>query len=146
MVGETSYQELVAENKVLTERLIISDSKIAALEFELDNIKRAVFGSSIERQVGNEPDSSRLSLFPQEAPAEQEAPVTEQITYERRKPARSKNLPDRLDIADHIKREKLVLEPKDVDTSDMKCIGETVNNNTCQNIGEHHTPPRYTGI
>jgi transposase len=127
MVSEAAYQEVVAERNILSEELILTKSKVAALEFELDNIKRAIFGSSSERHSGSTPEVTLPSLFPTEVPVDQEVPATEQIAYERRKPSPSKSLPDRLDVADHIERRKLVLEPEGVDPSAMKRIGETVN-------------------
>ena len=120
MVSEAVYKEVLDENRML-------NTKLAALTLELDNLKRVIFGSSSERHSGGTPDASLPSLFPTEAPVEQEAPVTEQITYERSKPRAPKNNTDRLDIADHIERRKLVLEPDGVDVSGMQCIGETVN-------------------
>ena len=45
MVSEALYQEKVKENKELS-------LKVAALSFELENIKRALFGSKSERQLG----------------------------------------------------------------------------------------------
>jgi hypothetical protein len=94
MVSEAAYKEVLDENRML-------NSKVAALTFELDNLKRAFFSSSSERHSGSTPDASLPSLFPTEAPVNQEAPATEQIAYECRKPSPSKNLPDRLDVADH---------------------------------------------
>ena len=120
MVSEAVYKEVLDENRML-------NTKLAALTLELDNLKRVIFGSSSERHSGGTPDASLPSLFPTEAPVEQEAPVTEQITYERSKPRAPKNNTDRLDIADHIERRRLVLEPDGVDVSGMQCIGETVN-------------------
>ena len=120
MVSEATYKEVLDENRML-------NSKVAALTFELDNLKRAVFGSSSERHIGGTPDASQPSLFPEESSTDKEPPVTEQITYERSKPRAPKNKPDRLDIADHIERRKLVLEPDGVDVTGMQCIGETVN-------------------
>ncbi len=43
MVSEELYQVSIEENKQLTQKLLQSDQKIAALALELENIKRAIF-------------------------------------------------------------------------------------------------------
>jgi hypothetical protein len=45
MVSEELYQEKLEENKALA-------MKVAALFFELENIKRALFGSKSDCQLG----------------------------------------------------------------------------------------------
>ncbi len=120
MVSEALYQEKVEENKVLT-------LKVAALSFELENIKRALFGSKSERQSGAALSATQPSLFPFEYTTDTEPVATEQISYERNKPRATKVQPDRLDIADHIERHTVVIEPQGVDISVMKRIGETIN-------------------
>jgi transposase len=104
-----------------------ADQKIAALAFELENIKRAIFGSKSERNAATGLPGSMPSLFAGETIEVTDPSVTEQISYERNKPRASKVQPDRLDIADHIERKTIVLEPQGVDVSAMKRIGETVN-------------------
>jgi transposase len=120
MVSEEQYQEKLEENKALA-------MKVAALSFELENIKRALFGSKSERQLGAGLSGTQPSLFPSELVTDAEPADTEQISYERNKPRASKVQPDRLDIADHIERRTVVIEPQSVDISTMKRIGETVN-------------------
>ena len=120
MVSEEQYQEKLEENKALA-------MKVAALSFELENIKRALFGSKSERQLGAGLSGTQPSLFPSELVTDAEPADTEQIRYERNKPRASKVQPDRLDIADHIERRTVVIEPQSVDISTMKRIGETVN-------------------
>ena len=120
MVSEALYQEKVDENKELT-------WKVAALSCELENIARALFGSKSERQLGAALSATQPSLFPFEYTTDTEPVVTEQISYERNKPRATKVQPDRLDIADHIERHTVVIEPQGVDISVMKRIGETIN-------------------
>lgn len=120
MVSEALYQEKVEENKVLT-------LKIATLSLELENIKRALFGTKSERLLGTSLSGIQPSLFPGE-PVIEAAPVeAEEVTYTRNKTRVSKVQPDRLDIADHIEHRKVVIEPAGVDTSAMQRISETVN-------------------
>jgi transposase len=127
MVSDNLYQATIEENKVLAQKLEQADHKIAVLTFELENIKRALFGSKSERQLNTALSGTQPSLFPSELVTDAEPVATEQISYERNKPRASKVKPDRLDIADHIERRTVVIEPQSVDTSAMKWIGETVN-------------------
>ena len=95
MVSEEQYQEKLEENKALA-------MKVAALSFEMENIKRVLFGSKSERQLCAGLSGTQPSLFPSELVTDTEPVATEQISYERNKPRASKVQPDRLDIADHI--------------------------------------------
>jgi hypothetical protein len=45
LVSEELYQASIEENKQLAQMLLQADQKIATLAFELENIKRAIFGS-----------------------------------------------------------------------------------------------------
>lgn len=127
MVTEELYQASIEENKQLSRELKQAKQKIATLALELENIKRAIFGSKSERHSASGITGSMPSLFAEDPIPEIEPVVTEQISYERNKPRPSRIQPDRVDIADHIERRTVVLEPQDVDVSVMKRIGETIN-------------------
>ena len=89
MVSEELYQEKLEENKALA-------MKVAALFFELENIKRALFGSKSDCQLGAGLSWTQPSLLPSELVTDAEPADTEQISYERNKPRASKVKPDRL--------------------------------------------------
>ena len=125
MISDPTYQATIEENKQLAHKLEQADQKIAALTFELENIKRILFGTKSERQSGAVLSDAQPSLFPSGHIIDAVPAETEQISYERKKRRESKNHPDRLDIADHIERRTVVIDPQGVDTSTMKQIGET---------------------
>jgi hypothetical protein len=83
--------------------------------------------SKSERQLGAGLSGTQPSLFSSELVTDTEPVVTEQISYERNKPRASKVQSDRLDIADHIERRTVLVEPLSVDISAIKRIGETIN-------------------
>lgn len=120
-------QTLVAENKSLKET-------IARLKFELDNLKRMLFGRTSERYVPTPAQINQLNLFSElieqseaeqralEASLEEAQSVKETITYERNKP-QAKPHPGRTPIPDHFPVEEVVIEPQE-DTTGLVKIGE----------------------
>ena len=78
------------------------------LEHELGNLKRIIFGSKSERFISSDP--GQLGLFGQDQ-VRQTEPVKEIITYERNKPAESKQKPVRLALPAHLPRVEEVIEP-----------------------------------
>ncbi len=97
--------------------------KIDYLQFELEQLKRAVFGSKSERFVGGE-DPKQTSMFEDSADEVEEGadedPRTQVVA---KKPKRKK--PKRKKLPDHLRREQIVLEP-DVDTEAMTLLGQEV--------------------
>jgi transposase len=92
------------------------------LHFELEHLKKLVFGQKRERFVP-EQDSNQGNLFAtDEIETKQEAPVeTKTIQYERK---RYKNgHPGRQALPDHLPVEEIIIEPEE-DTTGMKKIGE----------------------
>ena len=79
MVSEELYQASIEENKQLTQKLLQADQKIAALALELENIKRAIFGSKSERNVAGLA-GAMPSLFAGETIEVSEPSATEQIS------------------------------------------------------------------
>lgn len=96
------------------------DQKIQHLLFELEQLKRVLFGSKSERFIGT-PSPEQLKLFAalqEELAAVQE----EQISYKRKKVNRK---PKRTKLPDTLERVVTVLEPEE-DVSQMEKIGEQV--------------------
>ncbi len=113
-------QAIFAENKELK-------AQLAQVRFELEQLKRALFGSTTERFVPVPAPTEQLSLFaqPEAAQEPQEAapePVKETITYERDKAA-ARPHPGRAAIPGHFLEEVLVIEPEE-DTEGLVKIGE----------------------
>ncbi len=111
-----TYEELLEENQKL-------EAEINQLQFQLDQMKRLLFGAKRERFVKNA-DESQLTL-PFEI-EEEKAPEKEQevITYVREK-TKHENHPGRLTLPSHLPVEEIVLEPKE-DTTGLKCIGKEI--------------------
>ena len=96
------------------------DHKIQHLLFELEQLKRALFGSKSERFIGiHSPEQLRLFTALQE---ELTALQEEQISYKRKK---VKKKPKRTKLPDSLERVVTVLEPAG-DVSQMEKIGEQV--------------------
>jgi transposase len=93
------------------------------MQFQIDQMKRLLFGAKRERFVKNE-DENQLSLpfeVEEDKPPEKEQEV---ITYVREKNKR-KNHPGRLALPPHLPVEEIILEPKE-DTTGLKCIGKEI--------------------
>jgi transposase len=111
-----TFDELLEENKKLK-------SNIEYLQFQLDQIKRLMFGAKRERYI-SEVDENQLTLpFEVEQQPEPEK-EKETITYERQKKKRE-NHPGRMPLPDHLPVNEIILEPEE-DTTGMKCIGKEV--------------------
>jgi transposase len=113
-----NIQELIAENQQLRQ-------VNAQLKFELEQLKRLIFGQKSERFIPAQTlaAADQLSLF-QEAPPmpQQTAPEMETITYQRRK-SLPKDHPGRNPIPEHFPVEVVTLEPEE-DVSGLVKIGE----------------------
>jgi len=97
-----------------------ADQKMTALQFQLSELKRLVFGAKSERYISDLP-AEQLSLFEQERQVAIEQ-HSEVAAHERKKTVEKKK-PARLKLPTHLRVEQEVLEP-DVDTSNMVRIGE----------------------
>lgn len=103
---------LQRENAALKEQL-------AQLTFQLEQLKRLIYGAKSERFVSADPQQS--TLFQVDATAQ---PVTEEISYTRTK-AQDKSQPVREAIAAHLPRVEEVIEPVDLPQG-AKRIGEEI--------------------
>jgi transposase len=114
--------DLHIENKVLR-------AEVADLKFQLEQLKKVIFGRTSERFVPTPVETEQLNLFAKlleeqaEAEAEQEtAPVKEVITYERNKP-QARAHPGRTPIPEHFPIKEIIIEPEQ-DTEGLVKIGE----------------------
>lgn len=95
------------------------------LKFELAQFKRMIFGQKSERFVPAG-DSKQLSLFEDQAPAEESQDTqTEQITYQRKKKTQRKEKPVRAPLPAHLLRVEEVVEPENLPEGARK-IGEEI--------------------
>lgn len=98
--------------------------EIAYLKQELAQLKRMIFGSKSERFIPNDTGqlSLELDIAQQQETGEKE---TEDIVYTRLKSKKKKEIPVRLPLPSHLRREVVEIEP-DQDTTGAKRIGVEV--------------------
>jgi transposase len=120
-----SRQQLIDAILSLQERLQKQSSHVEQLEFQLEWFKRQMFGAKSERFIDDDEQQLMLDLGiePTSPPPRQ----TENITYDRRKPAKSekKTGHGRGPMPTHLPIEDKIIEP-DEDVSGMVRIGEEV--------------------
>jgi transposase len=109
----------VEEEQALRTELRSTKEQLAQLTFQLEQLKRLVFGAKSERYVPTDPGQSTLFDEPSTA-----APATEQVSYTRVKPGQKKQ-PVREAIAAHLPRVERVIEPEDLPAGARK-IGEEI--------------------
>ncbi|MGL1889585.1 MAG: IS66 family transposase [Reichenbachiella sp.] len=97
---------------------------LVSFKYQLDELKRLVFGSRSERFLFNE-DQTQLPLFgaPEETIKTEEE--IQSISYERKQKAKEKQHPIRTLLPAHLPREEEVIEPEQLEDG-MKKIGEEV--------------------
>jgi transposase len=113
---------LQKENEILRGKLSTKESVIFDLRFQLDQLRRAIFGHKSERFVPENPDQLRLDFgMGEEAPV---VPETETITYTRPKREKKASVPNvRLAIPAHLPRVIEIIEPENLPAGSKK-IGE----------------------
>jgi transposase len=114
--------ETVTISKAEYEHFLGLQSKVNDLQFQIDQMKRAIFGAKSERFIASHPAQGTLFDLPAEQPADT---PTEQITYTRNKPRAEKKQPLRLELPSHLERRVEVIEPENI-PENAKKIGEAV--------------------
>jgi transposase len=93
------------------------------LQFQIDQLRRMLFGAKRERFVSNA-DVNQLTL-PFDLPGETaKEPELEKVEYTRAKPSRE-NHHGRLELPSHLPVEEVVIEPEE-STEGLKCIGQEI--------------------
>lgn len=127
-IQESYSKKLQESDEKLQEsndRLEKSEEKVRYLEFQLEQIKRMLFGAKRERFISNaNVDQLPLPFEVDEVPALETTTQTEQISYTREKNKRY-NHPGRLDFPSHLPVEEIVIQPEE-SVEGLKCIGEEV--------------------
>lgn len=111
-----------------TAKLDATTAKLDAASFELEQLRRMIFGSKRERFV-QEIDSRQLSLEFEPKTAEIEQIIKQElesirVEYQYKKKLKKEH-PGRLALPSHLPVVETVVEPQE-DTSDMVCIGKEV--------------------
>jgi transposase len=111
-----SIEQLLEINK--QQETLIND-----LRFQLDQMKRLLFGAKRERFI-KDADENQLTLPFDVEPVQIQKKEQEVIAYVREKGKRE-NHPGRLALPAHLPVEEIVIEPNE-DTSGLKCIGKEI--------------------
>ena len=99
------------------------ESTISYLQFQLDQMRRLLFGSKRERFIAA--TNPEQLMLPLEGEPEKIAEVlTQKIEYSRNKNKRE-NHPGRLPLPSHLPVEEIVIEPKE-NTEGLTCIGKEI--------------------
>lgn len=107
------------------EKLQASEEKIKYLEFQINELRRLIFGAKRERFISNAAvNQLTLPFEVEEAPATEKASEQEQITYTREKVKRV-NHPGRIDFPSHLPVVEIPIEPTE-STEGLVCIGQEV--------------------
>ena len=112
-----SYEQLLEVNKQLELKLSDTESRLAEMEFQLDQLKRMIYGSKRERFIKNQDENQMKLPFDVEEETQPEK-QEETITYVRKK-AKRVNHPGRMALPSHLPVEEIVIEPEE-DTTGMK--------------------------
>ena len=117
-----------------------SQEQVALLTFQLEQLKRMIFGSRSERFVPADPGQATLFETPATAP-----PPTQAISYTRTRPQEKKQ-PVREAIAAHLPRVERVIEPENIPEG-AKRIGEEITETLQYTPGTTHVDklvrPKY---
>ncbi|MCB9302618.1 MAG: transposase [Lewinellaceae bacterium] len=113
------YRALQAESEATIKAL---SEQLESFKFQLEQLKRMVFGAKSERYIPDKPDE-QLSLFEAAAKASAGKAKVSVPPHERTK-GKPKKKPARLVLGGHLRREEQTIEPQGVDLSRMVRIGE----------------------
>jgi transposase len=128
LLKNQAYENVKLEDKNVKLELHSKEleSKIADLTFQLEQFKRAMFGSKRERFIASE-NVEQLPIpfeVDQKQVLEAVEKVVEQITYERTK-AKAKNHPGRLELPSNLPVKEIIIEPTQ-NVEGLKCIGKEI--------------------
>ena len=114
-------QDLLLENQVLQGKLIQSESEIAYLKFQLEQLKRKIYGSQSERFL-SAIVSGQLALPIENDPApvvEKEESITIEA-HDRKKKKKNENYPLRQPFPSHLHREDIKIYPEGFDENSVE--------------------------
>ena len=121
--------------------------KLAALQHELANLKRLIFGSKNERFIPSNGTPSQLSLdIEADAIAQCSIVNTKKIEYTRNTIEVIKEHPGRTKLPEHLERREIIIEPEQK-TEGCKKIGEEITEELEYEPGKlfvnHYVRPKY---
>jgi transposase len=98
------------------------EAKVMEFSFQLEQLRKMVYGSRHERFVPTDPGQLTLGL---DVGITVPEPVTQKVTYERQKTAQPVSPPSRMPLPSTLPRQEILLEPLE-DLTGMKKIGEEI--------------------
>lgn len=117
-------EQLLDENQKLKAENLRLEERVNEMQFQIDQMKRLLFGAKRERFIPTKDDKQLTLPFEADEPQDPEK-EQEVVTYVRSKKGKRENHPGRFALPAHLPVEEIVLEPQE-DTTDMKCIGKEV--------------------
>lgn len=129
------------------EQLLQSEEKLKYLQYELDQLKRMIFGTKRERFVSNIPVEQLPIPFDNEEIAVVE-PIAEveQISYKREKVKSKPKHPGRLDFPAHLPVEEIIIQPEE-SVEGLTFIGNEITKELdltpARLIVRHYIRPKY---
>ncbi|MDP2632961.1 MAG: IS66 family transposase [Candidatus Curtissbacteria bacterium] len=142
------HQIQVSEKQIQAsaEQIQASAEQIKYLQFQLDQMKRMLFGVKRERFISNiTVDQLSLPFDVDQTQTLEKTAEIEQIAYTREKAKRASH-PGRLDFPAHIPIEEIIIEPEQ-STEGLKCIGQEITKELdyipSKLIARHYIRPKY---
>lgn len=120
-----SYFYHVLDTKKNSEQTVtIPRQEYEKLKFELEQLKRMLFGKKSERFVPS--STNQLNIFSPEIPPEEQEPAEKYtVTYQREKKKSKKKQAIRTEISSHLPRVEEIIEPENIVEGSVK-IGEEI--------------------
>ncbi|MGL1888008.1 MAG: IS66 family transposase [Reichenbachiella sp.] len=122
-VEKTLQEERAKSDK----KLVSKEERIQELTFQLDRIRKYLFGQKSEKLTTANLDEDQLNIFDLSTPTEQQEELSEQVETpqpEKTTKKRAKGT-GRMILPENLRREEIIIEPNE-DVSDCIKIGEEV--------------------
>ena len=128
-IDDGALERLEKKNERYESVIKEKDDKIKQLIDQLAWYRRKFWKASSEKFIPEDPNQRRidfdgLDVLPQEKSVIESA-EKEIISYERKKPEKTRKQPVRLPLPDYLRREKEVIEPEGIDENWIR-IGEEI--------------------
>lgn len=126
---DIDYKSLYEESLLAIENsqknLLTKDQQILELTFQLDRIRKHLFGQKNEKLKTIQVDGDQLDLFELGTPVEQQEALSEQVEKKDKTARTRAKGTGRMILPEQLRREEIIIEP-DEDVSDCVKIGEEV--------------------
>ena len=123
---EQSLLTILEKEETFTEELAKKEEKISALSFELDKLRKYIFGKKSEKLSALQAGEGQIDLFELGTTQARQEELSRQATEQKpevKKPKKRATGSGRMTLPENLRREVIILEPTE-DISDCKVIGE----------------------